>query len=272
MYRFPLLCCHLVVTERYTGSENKTAQIHSDELIKSHNKRGKNTQESLTCGEKSALLRRLEVLTCLIGMALPLPMLSVLLSTLFACSLAFRDCKKTRKSVNNWSDTHMTRQSGSWAVGRGVWMVLCSVCWGVCGWVHECVEVQEQESGGQEWGVLMCAFVCGELDVCKLKFSKEAQKEQTSRPAEHTAVTLTCKFQKEKKKKKYKRDQTKTTLDTFQHRGDQGRPHIESWLSPETLWRRGSFSLWPRVGPEWTCRPTAATNSFITSLSKPQLH
>lgn len=55
---------------------------------------------------KKGLVR---LLTCLIGMALPLPMLSVLLSTLFACSLAFRDCKETRKSVRHRSDAQSTR-------------------------------------------------------------------------------------------------------------------------------------------------------------------
>lgn len=61
-------------------------------------------------------------------MALPLPMLSVLLSTLFACSLAFRDCKKTRESVSERSDAPVTRQGGSEV---NIWMcMLVDVCEG----------------------------------------------------------------------------------------------------------------------------------------------
>lgn len=64
-----------------------------------------------------------QLLTCLIGMALPLPMLSVLLSTLFVCSLAFRDCKRTRKSVRNSATTHGRSCGGvRWWVLQHVWV------------------------------------------------------------------------------------------------------------------------------------------------------
>lgn len=65
------------------------------------------------------------MLTCLIGMALPLPMLSVLLSTLFACSLPFRDCKRTRESVRNQEDTQETGQW--WKLWGGCSFVCCGV-------------------------------------------------------------------------------------------------------------------------------------------------
>lgn len=80
------------------------------------------------------------MLTCLIGMALPLPMLSVLLSTLFACSLAFRDCKKTRKRVSNRSDTLTTRQRGSRGV-RGEFLHVGGWC--VCEGERERLGVSE---------------------------------------------------------------------------------------------------------------------------------
>lgn len=81
-------------------------------------------------------------LTCLIGMALPLPMLSVLLSTLFACSLAFRDCKKTRKSVSNWGGTLAAEQREG-VVGSGGWRGSEVRFWGVV----ECVDVRWVRGG-----------------------------------------------------------------------------------------------------------------------------
>lgn len=187
-------------------------------------------------------------------MALPLPMLSVLLSTLFACSLAFRDCKKTRTTVSDQRHTHDTAKRGihgAWGevVGRGC------VCWCVC--------EGKRKSEGQKVRVRACVpkLNIAKKGISKKKkktISKEAWNQQTSRPAQQTAVTPTC-----KKKKNY-RDQTKTAPDTSQHRGDRGQPHIESWLSPETLLGDPSLCLRPRAGLEWTRRFSCTFN--IVSL------
>lgn len=128
---------------------------------------------------------------------------------------------------------------------RGVgWSCRAWLCVLVCVWGQEKIWGPEGESEG----------LCAKTKYCKKKcifqkkktISKEAWNQQTSRPAQQTAVTPTC-----KKKKNY-RDQTKTAPDTSQHRGDRGQPHIESWLSPETLLGDPSLCLRPRAGLEWT--------------------
>lgn len=95
----------------------------------------------------------IKLLTCLMGMALPLPMLSVLLSTLFACSLAFRDCKKTRKSVSK-----VSRHTGSRAK-RGS----CVVGWRGGG--------ARGSGGGEVLGVVECVVlgVWGTEAVCEIE-------------------------------------------------------------------------------------------------------
>lgn len=104
--------------------------------------------------------KRGEMLTCLIGMALPLPMLSVLLSTLFACSLAFRDCKKTRKSISHWSDTPRTKQ---WEGVECREVFGCgSMRWSVC------LGERERDCGSEGRG----EGLCFEHFVEKLDFAK----------------------------------------------------------------------------------------------------
>lgn len=80
------------------------------------------------------------------GMALPLPMLSVLLSVVFACSLlAFRDCKETRESVSQsvTATNHGEGEMGwelsevrvsRWAWGSEVRMFGGWGVWIVCVW------------------------------------------------------------------------------------------------------------------------------------------
>lgn len=176
-------------------------------------------------------------------MALPLPMLSVLLSTLFACSLAFRDCKKTRNTISNGRGILMAKQrGGSHGVQGEVFGV--GVCWCVCEGESE----RDWGSDGRSEG--LCSEQCVEkLNNTKKKVSKEAQKLTDKQNSVTKSSNTDVQVQK-------KRDQTKTTPDTFQHRGDQRRPHIESWLSPETLW--GSFHLFetqsgPLVGLQTNC-------------------
>lgn len=97
-------------------------------------------------------------------MALPLPMLSVLLSTLFACSLAFRDCKKTRTTVSDQRHTHDTAKRGihgAWGEveGRGC------VCWCVC--------EGKRKSEGQKVRVRACV---PKLNIAKKGISKKKKK------------------------------------------------------------------------------------------------
>lgn len=184
-------------------------------------------------------------------MALPLPMLSVLLSTLFACSLAFRDCKKTRETVNNWSHILTVRHSGLWW-GCEVSFWVYFVCWGERACLNTCVKRREGESLDVRGGEFFCfsfehlQYLWRNSTFCKIKVSKRSLKLTDKQTSGTNSSNIDVQVQKKNlKKKKKKRDQTKTTLDTSQHRGDQGRPHIESWLSPETLCEgeRGDPSL-----------------------------
>lgn len=105
-----------------------------------------------------------KLLTCLMGMALPLPMLSVLLSTLFACSLAFRDCKKTRSTVSNQRRTHDTAKKGI----HGAWGEV-----EVCGCVCWCVCEGKRKSEGQK--VRACVL---KLNIAKKKKKKSISKKK----------------------------------------------------------------------------------------------
>lgn len=137
--------------------------------------------------------------------------------------------KKVSQQLRRHTDGKAKRGShGGRGEVLGVFVVVC---------VHEC-GIERLGVRWERWGLVFWAFV-EKLDIAKIKVSKEAQNEQTSRPA----VTNSSNTDVQVQKKKFKlRDQTKTTPDTSQHRGDQGQPHIESWLSPETLWG-GSFPL-----------------------------
>lgn len=157
-------------------------------------------------------------------MALPLPMLSVLLSTLFACSLAFRDCKKTRTTVSDQRNTHNIAKRGihgAWGevVGRGC------VCWCVC--------EGKRKSEVQKVRVRACGLNIAKIKNVYLgkKILKEAWNQQTSRPAQQTAVTLTCKIKKKKKLQKPKPRLHQTHLNTEETEDNHTSSH-DSVLKP----------------------------------------
>lgn len=114
-------------------------------------------------------------------MALPLPMLSVLLSTLFVCSLAFRDCKRTRKSVRN--------SGGTWTELWG-----CEVEGHLCVCVAACVgEADRLEVRG-----ILC--ICGETRRCKIKVKKK-KSSKINRQADQQTNSRNINVQFNKKKR-----------------------------------------------------------------------
>jgi len=140
--------------------------------------------------------------TCLMGMALPLPILSVLLSMLFVWSLAFRDCKETRQDVSAKNKLGTYKE-----VGR---LCVC-VC---CVLTLVCVRVGE-----------MCVSVLwGTTKNCNKKAEINAQ----AKRCKHTAAHWTCSI--------YRYIFTQTRTDTQNDNGTyQVRPitkHRKSELNP----------------------------------------
>lgn len=181
-------------------------------------------------------------------MALPLPMLSVLLSTLFACSLAFRDCKKTRITVSDQRCTHGTAKRGihgGWGevVGRGC------VCWCVC--------EGKRKSEGQKVRVRACVL---KLNIAKkkkyIKKKKYNLKRSLKSTDKQTSSTNSSNTDVQDKKKKQKTKLQRPNQDCTRHISTQMRSRTITHRVMTQSWNpfRWSFPLseaqsGPRVDP-----------------------
>lgn len=185
-------------------------------------------------------------------MALPLPMLSVLLSTLFACSLAFRDCKKTRTTVSDPRCTHDTAKRGIHRVWGEVVGHGC-VCWCVCEGkrksegqkVRACVS--KLNIAKKNWKKYIWKKQTNK-NKTKITISKEAWNQQTSRPAQQTAVTPTCKIKK-KKLQRPKQDCTRHISTQRRPRTTTHRVMTQSWNPFRCSFPLSEAQSGPRVDP-----------------------
>lgn len=145
--------------------------------------------------------------------------------------------KKVSQQLRRHTDGKAKRGShggARWGFGR----VCCCVC----------ARVWDRETGGEMGEVRACVLsICGETRHRKNKSFKRSSKWTDKQ----TSVTNSSNTDVQVQKKKFKlRDQTKTTPDTSQHRGDQGDNHTSSHDSAlKPFGGDPSLCLRPRVGP-----------------------